>query len=280
MNCWLLQTVADREKDDSYRHSALEVMVSLCENAAGMVKKKAAQFIPPLLEQCLSLMTELDDNTEEWLNCDNADDENGEDLMTELDDNTEEWLNCDNADDENGEDSAGIGESSLDRIACSLGGFVLDPFLPTVLRLMQDVSNWKNRYAAIMAISTIGEGCKRQMEPIIVKIVNDILRYLVDPHPRVRYAACNALGQISTDFAPTMQKKCHEKVVNGLCGLMIDLRCPRVAAHAGAALVNFSEDCPKSIITIYLQQMMENLEFVLEHTFKQVFFLLAFGLVQ
>lgn len=30
------------------------------------------------VEQCLNLMTELDDDTEEWLNCDNADEDNGE----------------------------------------------------------------------------------------------------------------------------------------------------------------------------------------------------------
>ena len=31
-------------------------------------------------------------------------------------------------------------------------------------------------------------------------------------HPRVRYAACNAMGQISTDFGPVFQKKFHDKV--------------------------------------------------------------------
>ena len=30
-------------------------------------------------------------------------------------------------------------------------------------------------------------------------------------HPRVRYAACNALGQLANDFAPTLQTKYHEK---------------------------------------------------------------------
>ena len=31
-------------------------------------------------------------------------------------------------------------------------------------------------------------------------------------HYRVRYAACNALGQMANDFAPTLQKKFHDKV--------------------------------------------------------------------
>jgi hypothetical protein len=43
-----------------------------------------------------------------------------------------------------------------------------------------------------------------------------------------------------------------------------------VAAHAGAALVNFSEECPKNIISNYLPDMMRSLEQVLEATFKHL----------
>lgn len=52
------------------------------------------------------------------------------------------------------------------------------------------------------------------MEPLIHDIVNQmLLPKMSDPHPRVRYAACNAIGQMCTDFEPTIQKKCHEKIV-------------------------------------------------------------------
>lgn len=34
-----------------------------------------------VVEQCLQLMTELDDNTEEWLNCDDADEDSGEEYV-------------------------------------------------------------------------------------------------------------------------------------------------------------------------------------------------------
>lgn len=91
-----------------------------------------------------------------------------------------------------------------------------------------------------MALSAIGEGCHQQMEGILNEIVNFVLLFLQDPvsiilliiskcfhfcchdyanylseilfqHPRVRYAACNAIGQMATDFAPGFQKKFHEK---------------------------------------------------------------------
>ena len=62
-----------------------------------------------------------------------------------------------------------------------------------------------------------------------------------------------------SDFAPLFEKKFHDKVVPGLLELLDDVQNPRVQAHAGAALVNFSEDCPKEIIVHYLDPIMEKL---------------------
>lgn len=89
-------------------------------------------------------------------------------------------------------------------------------------------------------------------------------------HPRCRHAACNAIGQMSTDFAPTLQKKCHEKVVPALLQTLEDTSCARVSSHAGAALVNFCEDCPKQIMQSYLPIIMSKLERVLTTTFEQL----------
>lgn len=85
-----------------------------------------------------------------------------------------------------------------------------------------------------------------------------------------RYAACNAIGQMSTDFAPIFEKKFHEQVVPGLLDLLDDVTNPRVQAHAGAALVNFSEDCPKHILTKYLDSIMNKLEAILTTKFKEL----------
>lgn len=48
-------------------------------------------------------------------------------------------------------------------------------------------------------------------------LLEDIVKTVVShvQHPRVRYAACNAIGQMATDFAPTFQKKFHDKVSHG-----------------------------------------------------------------
>ena len=60
------------------------------------------------------------------------------------------------------------------------------------------------------------------------------------------------------------------QVVPGLLMVMDDVDNPRVQAHAGAALVNFSEDCPKSILIQYLDPIIVKLEQVLNLRFKEV----------
>lgn len=75
---------------------------------------------------------------------------------------------------------------------------------------------------------------------------------------------------MSTDFAPIFEKKFHEQVVPGLLSLLDDVENPRVQAHAGAALVNFSEDCPKTILTRYLDAIMNKLETILTAKFKEL----------
>ena len=89
-------------------------------------------------------------------------------------------------------------------------------------------ADWKYRHAALMAISASGEGCHKQMEPFLEQVMDGVMNYIADPHPRVRYACCNAIGQMSTDFAPVFEKKFHAKVIPGLLHLMNDSANPRV----------------------------------------------------
>ena len=58
--------------------------------------------------------------------------------------------------------------------------------------------------------------------------------------------------------------------MEGLLLVLDDHENPRVQAHAGAALVNFSENCPKDILTLYLEPIMAKLELVLTAKLKEV----------
>lgn len=142
--------------------------------------------------------------------------------------------------------------------------------IPNAFAIFIRAGDWKYRHAGLMALGAIGEGCHKAMEPILDKVVDTILPYFLDQHSRVRYAACNAVGQMSSDFAPTIQKRFIGKILPNLLQVLDDMENPRVQAHAGAALVNFSEDCPKNLLIPYLQVIMAKLENVLQEKFKEL----------
>lgn len=156
-----MKVFSSTEVDDQWRHLVLEVMVSLSENAAAMVRKKAEKYIVALIPLILQMMTDLDDD--------------------------DEWSVSDVIAEEDNSDNNVIAESSLDRLACGLGGKTVLPYIISTIPSMLANSDWKQRHAALMAISAIGEGCHKQMATMLDDIMNGILNFLRDPHPRVRY---------------------------------------------------------------------------------------------
>lgn len=95
------------------------------------------------------------------------------------------------------------------------------------------------------------------------KVLDLVVPALRDPHPRVRWAGCNALGQMSTDFAGPMQEKYHSIILPNIIPVL-DSAEPRVQAHAAAALVNFCEEAEKSVLEPYLDLLLENLLHLLQ----------------
>jgi len=150
------------------------------------------------------------------------------------------------------------GEQCMDRLANKLGGqTILAPTFNWLPRMMLSDA-WRDRHAALMAISAISEGCRELMVGELNKVLELVVPALRDPHPRVRWAGCNALGQMSTDFAGTMQEKYHSIVVPAIIPVL-DSPEPRVQAHAAAALVNFCEEAEKEILEPYLDDLLTHL---------------------
>ena len=64
----------------------------------------------------------------------------------------------------------------------------------------------------------------KNLEPVI----NMVLNSFQDPHPKVRWAAINAIGQLSTDLGPYLQEQFHQKVLPALVAAMDDYQNARV----------------------------------------------------
>ncbi|XP_068446299.1 importin-5 [Clinocottus analis] len=231
-----LKLCADTNLTNMQRQLALEVIVTLSETAAAMLRKHTA-IVALSVPQMLAMMVDLEED--------------------------DEWAMADELEDDDFDSNAVAGESALDRMACGLGGKIILPMIKQHIMQMLHNPDWRYRHAGLMALSAIGEGCHQQMEAILQEIVSSVLIFCSNPHPRVRYAACNAIGQMATDFAPTFQKKFHDKVIPALLQTMEDQSNPRVQAHAAAALINFTEDCPKTLLIPYLDNLVQHLHVIM-----------------
>ncbi|KIV94635.1 hypothetical protein, variant [Exophiala mesophila] len=230
-----ISVVQDKEIDDQCRQNALELMATFAEFAPVMCKKDAS-YTTDMVTQCLSLMTDV-----------------GVD-----DDDAAEWNASDDLDLDESDLNHVAGEQCMDRLANKLGGDVILPATFTWLPSMMHSASWRDRHAALMAISAISEGCRDLMIGELDKVLELVVPSLRDPHPRVRFAGCNALGQMSTDFAGPMQEKYHQVVLTNIIPVLKAPE-PRVQAHAAAALVNFCEEAEKAILEPYLDDLLSSL---------------------
>ncbi|GAA35800.2 importin-5 [Clonorchis sinensis] len=149
---------------------------------------------------------------------------------------------------------------------------IVESLVGTLLKMMTEMdeeTDWKQRYAGLMAISACSEGSSKLMETMLGSVLEAVVPRLADPHPRVRYAACNSVGQMASDFGPKLQKAHHTLVLPALVQVLDDA-VPRVQANAGAALVNFCEKVPQHILVNYLDGLVNKLEQIMNSKFQEM----------
>jgi hypothetical protein len=218
--------------DEKPRKSSLELLLTITQEAPGLARK-TPNLTSELVPICLKMMTEVEDD-ESWHTSDEVEPEDYEELYI-------------------------VGEQAIDRLSRSIGGKQMVPVAFQYIPQLIQSDKWNERHAGLMAISSIGEGCVKHMEKELNAIIQLILPKLQDPHPRVRYAACNTIGQMSSDFGHIMQKEFHNVILSNLVPLLDDNANPRVQAHCAAATINFCEYLDRDIMTPYLEPLLGKL---------------------
>jgi hypothetical protein len=229
---YMVQQMKNTDLDDSTRQTCLELLITLCEGAPGLMRNHepfARTVIPVILE---------------W--------------MSELEDDPE-WYLAETMDDDDESSNETAGEQAMDRLAIYLGGPIVLPICFNIIPELMASPDWQKRHAALRCISAIGEGCLKIMEAELEKVVMLVLPHMGDPHPRVRHAACNSIGQMCTDFAPKIQNKFHQQILSHMIPVLDDLEHIRVANYGAAALVNFSESASKETIAPYIDLIITKL---------------------
>ncbi|ORY50953.1 ARM repeat-containing protein [Rhizoclosmatium globosum] len=226
-------TVMQNEDLDSpTRQTAVELLIALSEARPGMIRK-LPQFTATIIPILLTWMSKIEDNPS-WYTTDDVND----------DDNDEDYV---------------FAEQAIDRLSIALGGKAMLSTAFTLIPKLLGSAEWQSRHAGLLAVSVMGEGCRDVMIDSLKNVVDLVIPYLRDPHPRVRFAACNCVGQMCTDFAPTFQSDYNDIILSNLVPLMDDSANPRVQAHSAAALVNFMEDADKHKVAPALDEIVRRL---------------------
>eukprot|EP01090_Pellita_catalonica_P016710 TRINITY_DN4861_c0_g1_i1.p1 TRINITY_DN4861_c0_g1~~TRINITY_DN4861_c0_g1_i1.p1 ORF type:complete len:1108 (-),score=211.60 TRINITY_DN4861_c0_g1_i1:685-3954(-) len=216
---------------ESMRQLGLEFLTTLAERAPGMIRK-LKEYIDLVLPIVLNFMLMIPDEPD-WGNV-----EKGSKVEISFSD---------------------IGDECLDRIAMKLGGPVIVPPLFKLIDVLLKNSDWKHRHTGLMALSLVAEGCSDYLMPHLPDIVNTFIPFFGDTHPRVRWAACNVAGQLSTDFGTAIPFRFADKVIPPVCGAMDDVNNPRVQCHAASALINFCEHATEKTLLPFLELCLKKL---------------------
>ena len=220
------------------RQLAAEFVLTLCEareKAPGMMRKLPS-FVGRLFACLLTFLLDVEDDPA-WHAADSeATAHDGEGELFEF------------------------GQEGLDRLALALGGGTVTPLASEALpALMADGADWTKRHAALVCLAQVAEGCAKAMATQTGPLVDFCIAGLADPHPRVRWAACQALGQMCTDLGPGLQREQGGRALPALLGAMQGTAAPRVQAHAAAALVNFTEACDVPTLAPHLDGLVSTL---------------------
>ena len=258
------------------RCMAVEFLLTLAENASGMVRKERA-VVAATVAMALALLCEAgDEPNAQWA-------ERPESAA---------W--------EEGEDGrlACVGEEAVDRIARALGAKAVLPvaFAPQHIPALAADPDWRRRRAALLATGLAAEGCRLGMRAHLPDIVrNLVVPRFGDPHPRVRHAACHCVSQLAADFGTincmngvehdqgagagqlllaqdgtprgNFQRRFHKELLPPLVAMLQggagapNHGWTRVRAHAASALIHFCapEQCAKEFVRPCLEPMLRAL---------------------
>ncbi|KAK7023689.1 importin subunit beta-3 [Paramarasmius palmivorus] len=245
----------EREERGNLRLQALEFMISLCEARPSMFKtgnsantattsQTGESWVGMVVRACLEGMSEID-----------------EDSPYGVEGGLERWLNDDphsSTSASENESPPALYEQSLDRMAFAMGGKAVLPPAFQYIPSMIASYDWRARHAGLMAIAAIAEGTGKVMVNELGKVVELVIPLFRDSHPRVRYAACQCVGQLCTDLEEVIQEQYHQQLFSALIPTLEDPE-PRVHTHAAAALINFCEGVARDTLLPYLDPIVTRL---------------------
>ena len=222
---------------DDLRHLAMEWTVSFAEDQPRLVRRSKT-FITAALLSAFALLLSVDDVA------------------------VQEWAQQ-TSDDE--EDSFDVGLVASDRLAEAIKGAKLTPVLLPFFHTLLASSSWQYQHAGLRLLASTAAVLPFEEIPIPT-----VMSSLSSPHPRVRYAAVECLGQLADDFRPHLQEQYHQQAFTQLLPSLMAGEWPRLQSHACIAFFNLCVDLEEAIMARYAPQLLDVLLALLTSAVKMV----------
>lgn len=102
--------------------------------------------------------------------------------------------------------------------------------------------NWKEKYAGLITLSMLFEGCKEHFEADLPNFVKLITPCLIG-HPKVQFAAMTCIALLGTEFTPELQTEYHDQIVPVVGEILNNVDVPlKLRMQAVSCYVNFFRD--------------------------------------
>ena len=206
----------NRDFEDETRSSALEIVVTLSESLATLLRKNPADLKEKFVPALAFMMTEVD----------MADDLDG-------------WLAEEELDVQAKQDPANIAADGLQRFSVFVGEKTTLTCCSDLLKAAIGSSDWKENWMGYKFLGMISEACKKAFKSNLTEIAQMSASGLTSQNPRVRYEALQSVGTLLIDQSPNFQTKFHADLMPLLLKMMNEDSHLKMQTQSVAAMSAF-----------------------------------------
>lgn len=233
------EIIGERSLSAGLRNAAILAVVSVCTTHAQTMKKSSV-FIDKTLPVLLNIISEQPDDLTEWLQSEDAHELSSSSVHAAA-----------------VEAFSGLNEGMGSK-------FMLQKVIKLAYGCIQS-DNWKQKYAGLMALAMLFEGCKKHFEDELPNFIQLLIPTLNFANPKVLYASMTCIALLTTEFSPELQLQHHSVILPPVVKILQSAPELKLRTRAVSMLINFfrelleCEDEEKAFMSNYLPVIMESL---------------------
>lgn len=254
------QIMKNREFDQETRTSALEIMATLAEQMATLLRKSSDDLKNHLVPAIAYMMTEVD-----------------------LADDLDGWLAEEELEMQAKQDPANVAAETIQRISVHLGEKTTLATMTDIIKAAIQSADWKEQWMGFKFLGMISEACNKSFSKNLTEIAQMSASGIVNENPRVRFEAMQCTALLIQDLSPNFQMKFHGELVPVLVRLMKEESHLKMQTQAVCVLTAFisglidqesAEDSEqneknKKVLLPYVDQLVECIGMLFSKSIEQ-----------